>query len=323
MTLPFTPILTPKHFRWFFITLFSTVLGYLFITIWGGWDQVFTIIKETGIKGVFLCLFLSLINFGLRFIRWQLFLKKVGFPLGWLKSLPIYLGGFALTTTPGKTGEAIRSLFLKKEGIPYKKSFAAFLAERFYDLIAVLLIAILSLKSHLDTGIFLILIFLSLCLVTYLLQNQKLLTYIEGLVRKKFPQKISKYLLFLLDTLASFKECFSYSTLGYGLTLGILAWGAEGLALYLLLHWLGIEISFYSTQFIYAFSLLIGSITFLPGGLGSTEAAMLKLLLIQGLTTSMAIALTLIIRLATLWFSVLIGACILPILARPDYRSSS
>lgn len=44
---------------------------------------------------------------------------------------------FALTTTPDKAGEAIRSLYLQKSfKVPLSHSFAAFFAERFVDLLA-------------------------------------------------------------------------------------------------------------------------------------------------------------------------------------------
>jgi len=52
-------------------------------------------------------------------------------------------------------------------------------------------------------------------------------------------------------------------------------------------------------------------LSFLPGGLGSTEAVMAALLFAHGYTMPQAILLTLICRLLTLWLAVVIGwACV-------------
>jgi uncharacterized protein (TIRG00374 family) len=59
---------------------------------------------------------------------------------------------------------------------------------------------------------------------------------------------------------------------------------------------------------IYAMSVVIGVLSFLPGGLGSTEAAMLILLSTSGVGQEDALATTLICRFATLWFAVALGA---------------
>ena len=57
---------------------------------------------------------------------------------------------------------------------------------------------------------------------------------------------------------------------------------------------------------------LIGAITLRPGGLGSTEAGTVGLLVLQGVGISAATPATLLIRLMTLWFATAIGViCLL------------
>ncbi len=53
--------------------------------------------------------------------------------------------------------------------------------------------------------------------------------------------------------------------------------------------------------------MLAGAVSFLPGGLGGAEAAMLTLLIYGGLELPEAAAVTLVIRITTLWFAVLLG----------------
>ena len=63
--------------------------------------------------------------------------------------------------------------------------------------------------------------------------------------------------------------------------------------------------------FIYAFAMLVGALSFLPGGLGGSEAAMIALLSLNGFPEASAVTATLICRLATLWFAVGLGAIFL------------
>jgi uncharacterized protein (TIRG00374 family) len=55
--------------------------------------------------------------------------------------------------------------------------------------------------------------------------------------------------------------------------------------------------------------MLIGALSFIPGGLGSTEAAMVLMLSLLGMGVSSAIAATIVCRVATLWFAVALGFC--------------
>ena len=58
---------------------------------------------------------------------------------------------------------------------------------------------------------------------------------------------------------------------------------------------------------VYAVAVLIGGISFLPGGVGSTEAVMTALLAARGYSVSQALLITLTCRLVTLWLAVGLG----------------
>ena len=96
-----------------------------------------------------------------------------------------------------------------------------------------------------------------------------------------------------------------------GLALGVLAWLAEGVGFWWLLDALGHPLPFAAAVFVYAFAMLVGGLSFLPGGLGSSEAVMIGLLSLHGLPEAAAVTATLICRLATLWFAVGLGALFL------------
>jgi uncharacterized membrane protein YbhN (UPF0104 family) len=55
-----------------------------------------------------------------------------------------------------------------------------------------------------------------------------------------------------------------------------------------------------------------------PGGLGGTEAVMIGVLLWQQVPMELAVAATLLIRMTTLWFAVVIGMGMLATVASGD-----
>ena len=69
----------------------------------------------------------------------------------------------------------------------------------------------------------------------------------------------------------------------------------------------GIDVSYSSAVGIYATATIIGAFSFLPGGLGSTEAVMVALLAARGYGLSDSILITLVCRVCTLWLAVAAG----------------
>jgi len=74
-----------------------------------------------------------------------------------------------------------------------------------------------------------------------------------------------------------------------------------------LLGWLGVDAEWWQAMGIYAVSMLAGGLSFLPGGLGGAEAAMVALLVAGGAVFGTAALATVICRAVTLWFAVILG----------------
>ena len=70
--------------------------------------------------------------------------------------------------------------------------------------------------------------------------------------------------------------------LWWGLLLGVIAWGAEAVAFSLLVEWLGIPAQPLAAAGIYAAAMMVGAVSFIPGGRGSAEAVMGTLLMTKG-----------------------------------------
>jgi uncharacterized protein (TIRG00374 family) len=105
---------------------------------------------------------------------------------------------------------------------------------------------------------------------------------------------------------------------GLGLLLRTVGWCAEAASFALLLRALHVALIPMAAAFVFAFGMMVGAISVLPGGLGSTEATMVGLLATQNVPFATALVATAIVRLTTLWFAVGLGMVALPFaLGRP------
>lgn len=277
-------------------------VGYLGFAAWAGWREVADGFARVGLPVFALALALSLVNYGLRFVRWQLYLGAMGHRVAWRPGLRAYLAGFALTTTPAKAGEAIRGVLLKPHGVPYTDTFAGLASERLSDLTGVLMVAAVGLSAfpewHWAIGGIGLVVVASMALVS-----------MPALwdARTAGLQARHRLIATLADLLRKAARCHRPRLLVVATLLSLVAWGAEAYALVWILHALEAGVPSGHALFAYAASMLAGAASFMPGGLGGAEGAMVAILRADGVPRHDAVTATVLIRLATLWFAVLLG----------------
>ena len=282
-------------------------LGYLGLSLWAGWRDVVAAVVQVGPLFLIGLLGLSLSNYLLRFLRWAHYLRLLDAPVPWRINLKVYFSGFALTTSPGKFGEMLRSLLLQPHGVPSSASLAAFFAERVSDLLAILVLTAIGLWSYPPARPIVGLALAAVLITLWLAQCTALIAAVDRWAGSR-TQKWAGLLVKLCEIVLHFRRCFSLSAISSGLLIGLVAWFAEGFGFWCLLGALGHPLPLTTAVFIYAFAMLVGALSFLPGGLGSSEAVMIGLLSLHGFPEAAAVTATLICRLATLWFAVGLGA---------------
>jgi uncharacterized protein (TIRG00374 family) len=99
--------------------------------------------------------------------------------------------------------------------------------------------------------------------------------------------------------------------------LSLAAWAAQGVSLYLIVHALGYELAAGIVIAIYCLSILAGAASFIPGGLGATEAAIVLLLSAAGVDQTDAITASLVSRSLTLWLAIFTGSAAMCIMIFP------
>jgi len=301
----------PSYFKAVIWSVVLSLLGY------AGWialsekEQIALALSNLSWVDTCIILALSLVNYFLRFVRWQYYLVQLGHSVPIFQSLLIYLAGFALTTTPGKAGEAIRSLYLKPFGIDYASSLAAFTTERVSDIISMVLISILALYTFHQYSWLAILLTTVTFSFVLMIQFGILSKFILRFTFDTRHERVKKAANAVLSLLNVIQPLVTHRALLIGTLIGLIAWGAEAFALSYLVSALGYPTPVFLTAGIYAIAVIVGAVAFLPGGLGGTEAAMSLLLIAAGLNHETALTATIVCRLTTLWFAVIIGMIIM------------
>jgi uncharacterized protein (TIRG00374 family) len=311
--------------RWMKGVILSTAAAaaiYLATVLWAGRAEVGAAVRMVNADILIAVLALSTLNYGLRFVRWHYYLRTLGSAIRLRENLRIYLAGFALTTTPGKAGEMARSLWLKPYGVSATSSLAAFLTERLQDFLAMLVLSSIGLSLY-HRAKWLLLMSLGLVLVAFIV------LYASSVADSalKFLGARSERLVGLAkrvsEILLLMRRCLTPGRFAFGFSIGLLAWGAESLSFFLLMQALGSPLKPAAAVFIYAFSMLAGAVSFLPGGLGGSEASMILLLRLSNVPLPLAVSATLLIRLATLWYAVAIGIVALLVGTRLPSKASA
>ncbi len=252
---------------------------------------------------------LSLLNYALRIVRWRWYLGKLGYRLPRRFAALTFTAGFAYTLSPGKIGEMIRARYYVPLGIPLSDVTAAFFAERLLDLVAMVLLAALLLTSAARYQGAIIYAAVAVAAILVLVATLPWTSIVSSVgTAERIPRVVRSPLVSLASAFASTRPLMRPGVLAGGFALGMLAWGLEGAGLGVLSSiYPHIHLAPITAAGIYGVAVLIGGLSFMPGGLGGTEAVMTTLLVANGCSVSQALLITLLCRLLTLWFAVLLG----------------
>ena len=116
---------------------------YVGFSIWANARDVGAALARFDWTAALLGLLLAAGNYGIRWARWEYYLRRLGIRIAGRDSVLVFLAGFALTVTPGKLGEAVKALLLRQShGISATRTAPIVVAERITDLTALLVLAL-------------------------------------------------------------------------------------------------------------------------------------------------------------------------------------
>lgn len=288
------------------------VLVYVGYALYIGADKVAVALGSFDWRFLPMLLALSLVNYGVRFVRWEMYLRMLSIRVPFKTSLGIFFAGLAMTITPGKLGEFLKSYLLKKSAdVPMATSAPVVFAERVGDLLALVLLASFGVARYGGPKATPVLVLAGVAIVAVIvvLQSKGLSDFALGLIAR-FPigDRVAPKIGEAVD---ASRALLSFKPLVLGLALASVAWYAECAEYWLAFKGFGIDgMEQGVAVFGYAFSTVAGVVS--PGGLGPTDVGLIEIA--ERFTPALrghkdiATAASFIVRFCTLWFAVIIGA---------------
>ena len=297
------------QFLW---SLLLALLVYMALILYGDWRQLSARLADFPWMWLPPALGLTLVNFGVRLLKWHWYLRLIKAPISFDQSARIYGISFLMMMTPGKVGEFLRAFMVRNvTGVPVSVVAPVVLAERMTDGLAMILLAGIGLLAIDDAAIRLAASAALLVIIAIIVGIQIRPLALWGLGMGHRLPLVRRF----ADKLAAFYES-SYHILQpkyllISVLVGLVSWASQGLAFYLVMLGFGVAGGFDSmltSVSIFNISSVVGAVVATPGGLGGVEGSLAALSTqLLMLTRSAAVAAALLIRFVTLWFGIAIG----------------
>ena len=295
--------------RWALIGIAAGALLYLGLSLWAGIPAVAGELSRFQLPLLVPIFALSLVNYVLRFAKWEYLLRRLGVKVDRRENARIFAAGLAMTITPGKAGELLKPYLVRQAvGAPLTRTVPALVAERGTDALAVLGLAALGVTTYYTQGTTALVTVAAACGGGLLLLSSRRASL--GIIRVVGKLPVLSRLEDRLEQMyLATRTCLAPVPLALTLVLSAVAWGAEAVGYWLILKGFAVVHGDLSVAtFLYSFSSIAGAPS--PGGLGVADVALQEGAnhLIPGITHAQALGSALLCRLATLWLGVAIGA---------------
>ncbi len=247
------------------------------------------------------------LSYVVRFVRWAYYLRILKVAMPPRINVAIFAAGLSMTISPGKFGEVLKSVFIRQvNGAPVARTAPAVLAERATDATGMIVWGFIGALAF-SFGPESLLVFLVITVAGIAVLRSRRLSLLAERVLLKLPL-LHRLAPHIKDFHGASNELLATWPLVVGTAISFCSWGIEILAVYLCAVGMGVETPFLVVVFIFVVGSLGGALTMLPGGIGAAEAGMAGMFgTVAGLSAGVSVALTFVIRLATLWFATLIG----------------
>lgn len=227
-------------------------------------------------------------------IRWQLLMKAQNIDYSLKDSILMYAASVYMgTITPGKIGEFVKVLYLRKDKHPFGKSFATVILDRLFDLISLVVLTyfgILLFYTIFKNAVTIVSIgFLGLFFLAVVSIHKKkyIIGILEYCISNLFPNKnrssaISDFYNGLISlNIIQFASAMLITLLG---------WAVYITAMYMLALSINIEITLLYLATCVAISTVITLIPISISGIGTRDATLVILFSFEGLSSESAIA---------------------------------
>ena len=288
------------------IGLFAVVI-YLLMCIYADFGALSRAMKNFRWTFLLALFALTTMNYLIRFLKWDFFLKQAGVHLNLRDNLYVFFSGLSMIITPGKIGEIWKGWLIKEiNGAELSKTVPVVIVERITDVLGLAILSLFGILYYRESGYYilaLLLIFLGFFVVI------KSKTISNRLI-SMLEHKMRRYTENIKTMHRTFENTMELKGLIGMSFLSAFAWFFECIGMYLVILGFKECISITQATFIFSFASLAGAVSMIPGGLGVAEVTMSGLLQFFGLTPTTSVGVALIVRFGTLWYGAIMGMSI-------------
>lgn len=310
-----------RRFRsWLIGAVAVAVVLYVGGSVWAGFDEVGDALRHFG-WGYFVAALLLTVfgNYALRLLKWHWLIQRLGVRISLGDSALIFIAGLAMVISPFKAGEFLKPYLVRERtGVPMVRTIPALVAERLTDGIAALILAAIGVSHYASGDAKYVYGTITVSLLgVAVLMNERLSLWILGLIGR-IPAAAAVAAK-LTEMYRATRVCLAPWPFFVTTVLSVVAWFAECWGYKLL--WVGFarDVTLESATFLYAFATVAGGVS--PGGLGVADTLLVGMAeQILALPRGEVVACALLIRTATLWIGVFMGAVALFFVGRVMVR---
>lgn len=296
-----------NHGLW--LTALLTVVVFFGLFILSESEDVISALLEVEVWRIAVVFALATVSYVVRFLKWEYYLRHLEIDIPLKTSLIVFFSGLMLVVTPGKAGEVWKAWFLRDlREIPVSRTASVVGAERVTDLLALSAFAFLGLLIYQRSSLVLIGVILIFVLGITLLQWRSFCLRMLGWL-ETFPV-VGSYATELEAFYESSYTLFQVRPLSIAFVISLIAWGLEGVALWVVLSGFSSQATLLTALFVFGLGSVVGAASLIPGGLAAAEASIVGMLVILGYTQTIAVTVTVIIRVGTLWYGAILGTCV-------------
>jgi uncharacterized protein (TIRG00374 family) len=281
------------------------------IALFGSVPKVLKIVESANPYLYALAFVSVMAGFLIRYGKWNYYMGILGLKVSKLKNFSVYMSVYSMDITPGRIGRVVAAYTLSRIT---KIKFAAIVPivtmDIFTDFLGTGLLALL-VSLYLNKYVVYVLVIDLVLLLPFLF-------LLDDWLYKRIKDKMKKSRFLRLFSIYGDQYYASQSTLNNArvyLTSVLFTLPAEflnAMALYFTLRSIGVIPSISESVFAYSTTLVFGMVSGLPGGIGVTDGTLVALMnSVYNLGSSISSAATIMARMATLWFGVVLGAIFL------------
>ncbi|MCW6159906.1 MAG: flippase-like domain-containing protein [Candidatus Micrarchaeales archaeon] len=284
---------------------------FLAIAVLGGITNVISIMTHSNLELYGLAFLFVFLGYVVSFGKWTFFMKKLNIKVPILKNFAVYMSMYSMELTPGRIGRVICAYTLHRiTRVPIMKVAPIVTMDLVTDFFGAAVVAVIG-AVYFNKFVAIVLLGAVISVLpTIFVLNDWFFRLLKKLLKKtkyipamtlfgnqyfRTQHKLNKPSVYLTAMVFTIPSALLYA-----------------MALYFTLLAIGAAPSVSGSVLIYYSSNIIGTMTGLPGNVGVTDGAMVAML--QGilhLSIPASSAVTIMTRIATLWFGLVLGGIFL------------